>query len=81
VRDGGGERALRDAAGLASWLRGNEYDPEPPPLDKEAECRKFEQREGRSPRQWVEAFRQGQIPDTLENNYRYQLALLLEENS
>jgi hypothetical protein len=78
LKGGSGERTLRDAAGLASWLRGKEFDPEPPELDVNAERLRFKTLAGRPVEAWLEAWRRGEIPDTLDNNLLCQQALLLE---
>jgi hypothetical protein len=79
LKGGSGERALRGAPGLASWLRNQEFDPEPPDMDLQAERARFETLVGQPLEGWLNAWRRGKIPDTLENNLRYQRALLLEE--
>lgn len=78
LKGGAAEHALAEAPGLASWLRGRVFDPEPEEIDVEQELRKFEQEAGRPPRDWLDAWYRGEIGDTLENNLRYQTALLLE---
>jgi hypothetical protein len=79
LKDGSGERELRRAFGLASWLQGREFDPEPAQLHVEEERARFARDTGRSPDAWLAAHGRGEIPDTLENSFLYQRALLLGE--
>ena len=77
--DGSGERRLREAYALASWLRGREYDPtRAPAVDVTAARQAFEERTGQTPEAWLLAWRTGSLSDTLENNLLAQEALLLE---
>lgn len=48
-------------------------------IDAEQESRRFEEETGKSVRSWLAAWRRGEIADTLDNNLRYQAALLLED--
>jgi hypothetical protein len=77
LKDGSGEQQLRRAPGLASWLQGREFDPEPAQIDVEQERTRFTEIAGRSADEWLEAWGRGEIPDTLENSFLYQRALLL----
>jgi len=79
LKGGSGEQALRRAPNLAGWLRDAIFDPEPGELDVEQEQCRFAEVTGRSPRQWLDAWQRGDIPDTLDNNVIYQRALLLGE--
>ena len=78
LKGGEGERALRHAPGLASWLQGRAFDPEPAVVELERERAAFEGLAGRTPRAFLAAWNQGELPDTLTNNLLYQRALLLE---
>jgi hypothetical protein len=79
LKGGGAEKALRTAPGLASWLGGHVFDPEPAEIDVEHEQHRFETETGQSSQQWLAAWQHGEIPDTLDNNLLYQRALLLGE--
>ena len=81
MNGGDGEKRLReDAAGLESWLRGMEYDPERLPLiDVEGERARFIEKTGLSPEDWLVAWRGGSIADTTENNFLSHHAALLEQ--
>ena len=78
---GDGEKRLRDdAAGLESWLRGMEYDPERlAPFDVEVERARFKEKTGLSPEAWLTRWREGSIADTTENNFLSHHAALLEQ--
>lgn len=78
---GDGEKRLRnDAAGLESWLRGMEYDPERlAPLDVQGERAHFMEKTGFSPEEWLVAWQGGSIADTTENNFLSHHAALLEQ--
>ena len=77
--DGSGERRLREAYALASWLRGREYDPtRAPEVDAAATRETFTERTGSTPEAWLAAWRSGELADTLEHNLLAQEALLLE---
>ncbi|MEP7122076.1 MAG: hypothetical protein ABJE95_14250 [Byssovorax sp.] len=78
---GDGEKRLRnDAAGLESWLRGMEYDPERlAPIDVEAERARFAEKTGLLPEDWLIRWRGGSIADTTENNFLSHHAALLEQ--
>ena len=78
LKGGSGEGALRDAPGLASWTRGQAFDPEPEEIDVDEERTRFSEVTGLLPEAWLAAWRRGDIPDTLENNFLRQRALLLE---
>jgi hypothetical protein len=78
LKDGSGERELKGRAfGLASWLQGREFDPEPAEIDVAHERARFAEVTGRLPDAWLAAWGLGEIPDTLENSFLYQRALLL----
>src|SRR5205823_273993 len=77
LKGGSGEHELRKAFGLASWLQGREFDPEPEELDVERERERFAEIAGRSPDDWLQAWRRGEIADTLENSFLYQRALVI----
>lgn len=78
---GDGEKRLRgDAAGLESWLRGMEYDPERrASFDIEGERARFKEKTGLSPEAWLVGWRGGSIADTTENNFLSHHAALLEQ--
>lgn len=78
LKGGSAETALRYAPGLAGWLRGQAFDPEPDEIDEDLERERFRGETGQLPEEWLAAWRHGDIPDTLENNFIYQRALLLE---
>jgi hypothetical protein len=44
LKDGSGEQELRRSFGLASWLQGREFDPEPAQLDLERERERLRSR-------------------------------------
>ncbi len=81
MNGGDGEKRLReDAAGLESWLRGMEYDPERlAPLDVESERAHFKEKTGLSPEEWLVGWRGGSIADTIENNFLSHHAALVEQ--
>jgi hypothetical protein len=79
LKGGSGEQALHGAPNLAGWLRDGTFDPEPAEIDVAEEQTRFAKIAGSSPRQWLEAWQRGEIPDTLDNNVLYQRALLLGE--
>jgi hypothetical protein len=83
LRGGSADERLRtEAAGLESWLRGMEYDPERlTPLDLTSERTQFEQQTGQAPEAWLSAWRRGDIEDTLDNNLLAHRATLLEQVS
>jgi hypothetical protein len=78
---GDAEKRLRsDAAGLESWLRGMEYDPERRAhLDVEGERARFKKKTGLSPEEWLARWREGSIADTTESNFLSHHAALLEQ--
>jgi hypothetical protein len=79
LADGGGERRLREAYALASWLRGREYDPtRAGGVDVSSAREAFRVRTGHMPEAWLDAWRRGALADTLDNNLLAQEALLLE---
>jgi len=79
LRDGEGVRSLSEVPGLASWLQGNEIDPYSlQQIDWKQERATFERQTGMSPEGWLEAYRAGRIPDTLENGLLATQAGLLE---
>lgn len=79
LKDGLGEQKLRAAPGLASWIRGGVFDPEPAEIDLEQERARFAKLAGCPVQEWLEAWNRGEVPDTLDNSFLYQRALLLEE--
>jgi hypothetical protein len=79
LKGGSGEQELRRSYGLASWLQGREFDPEPAEIDVAQERARFGEITGRSPDAWLAAWNRGEIPDTLDNSFLYQRALLLGE--
>jgi hypothetical protein len=80
VRDGDGMRSLTEAPGLASWVQGSEVDPHHlEQIDLHRERKLFKEKTGRWPEEWLEAYRSGRIPDTLENGLWATRAGLLEE--
>jgi hypothetical protein len=78
LRDGEGARALREAPGLASWVRGSDPDPERlAEVDVEAERRAFQAEIGASPEEWLERWRASEIPmETRTVVLSYRAALL-----
>ena len=80
--DGSGEQRLRSAFALASWLRGREYDPERSLALADSELaaarQEFTKRAGSPPESWLQSWRAGSLPDTLENNLLSHEALSLE---
>ncbi|MCC6554265.1 MAG: hypothetical protein IT372_14885 [Polyangiaceae bacterium] len=77
LKGGSGARALREAEGLESWVRGQQYDPESAEIDVDQERNDFKAATCLPPEEWLAAWRHGRIPDTLKNNFAYQRALLL----
>ncbi|HET7499465.1 MAG TPA: hypothetical protein VFK02_00620 [Kofleriaceae bacterium] len=56
LRDGDGQRALAEAPGLSSWVRGNHADPDrDAEVDVVAERARFESETGRSVEDWLAA--------------------------
>jgi hypothetical protein len=71
LRGGAAETVLnRDVPALASFLRGLTYDPEAPVNEADLEDRRaaFEQKHGRTPSQWLDAWGADEIADTGDNN-------------
>jgi hypothetical protein len=80
VRDGDGIRTLSEAPGLASWVQGSEVDPHQlAQIDLQTERTSFKKETGLWPEDWLNAYRSGQIPDTLENSLLATKAGLLED--
>lgn len=80
LRGGDGERALTTCPSLASWVRGQEIDPDKmAQIDGPAGRAKFEQEAGSTPEQWLLAWRSGGLPSTATNLARSYHAMLLEE--
>lgn len=77
LRDGDGARALREAPGLASWIRGSDPDPERlAEFDVDAERSAFEAEVGTSPEEWLARWRANEVPmgtHTLVLSYRASL--------
>ncbi|MDO9020115.1 MAG: hypothetical protein Q8S73_25905 [Deltaproteobacteria bacterium] len=79
LRDGAGQRALADAPGLASWVRGSDPDPERlAEVDSTAERAAFAESTGDVPEAWLARWRRNEIPQTAENlAHAYRAALLV----
>jgi len=80
TRDGDGQRALaEEAPSLASWVRGNDTDPEElAEIDVDEERAKFTNEHGKSPEAWLEAWRAGVISRTPRHFSAAFWAMLLE---
>lgn len=78
LRGGAGERALKDAPALASFARDASFEVVPRPRREDA-CTEFKQRYGMAPEEWLGRWREGALPDTLENNYALSEALALTD--
>jgi hypothetical protein len=79
LRRGSGLQELAVRRGLAAMLRDQELDPAD--LDSgetDLERRRFTEAVGRTPEEWLAAWRAGEVPDTPENNLLLHQALLLE---
>lgn len=79
LRGGAGERALKDAPALASFAREASFEVAPRPRREEVRVA-FERRHGVEPEGWLRRWREGALPDTLENNYTLGEALALTES-
>ena len=81
LRDGDGQRALAaEATSLASWVGGNDADPEAlAEIDVPAERAAFERENGTSPEEWLKGWREGALPHTSANFRASYRATLLEE--
>lgn len=77
LRGGSGEDALRDAPSLASFARDAIFEVGGGPTLADLE-RAFEERHGKTYRDWLAAWRSGSVPDTMENNHILSEALSLE---
>jgi hypothetical protein len=80
MQDGSAERVMnRDAPALSSFLRGLTYDPEPPANEKDVEQRRadFAKTHGRTPDEWLEAWRTDKLEDDANNNLTAQDAWVL----
>jgi len=77
LRGGEGEQALKGAVALASFARDASFEVAPRPL-REDERRAFAERYGADPEHWLSQWRDGRLPDTLENNYALGEALALK---
>lgn len=78
-RDGPGLTLLASREALASFLQGLVVDPEEEEqVDVEAEKQRFHEATGHSLEDWLERYRAGDLPDTLDNSLTYLRALLLE---
>lgn len=68
LQDGAGEQRFRRAPFLASWLHGRVFDSEPQQIDIEVARKQFAAITRRSPEDWLEAWRRGEIPDAPDIN-------------
>lgn len=77
LRGGQGEKTLPHAPAFASWIRGQEVDPEKlAQIDVEQERGDFLARTGRTPQVWLASWRAGEMAATAETlalSYRAQL--------
>jgi hypothetical protein len=79
LRDGPGRRALAEAPGFASLVRGSDPDPdELAEVDPRKERREFKHETGRTPREWLSRWRAGKVPRDAANLALAYWALLLE---
>lgn len=63
MRDGAGQRALAEAPGLASWVRGSDPDPELlAEIDPTAERAAFVEATGSAPEEWLARWRRDGDP-------------------
>lgn len=77
VRGGDGERALREAPSLASWIRGSIVDPEElSRIDAVAEREKFLRQTAMTPEAWLEAHGGGELISTEDLGRTYRARLL-----
>jgi len=79
LRGGAGERALKDAPALASFARDASFEVSARPNMEQARA-DFGRRHGLNPEDWLGRWRNGDLPDTLENNHVLSEALELEES-
>jgi hypothetical protein len=82
MQDGSAEHVLhREAPALSSFLRGLTYDPEPPVNEADIEDRRtdFAKTHGRTPDEWLQAWRRDEIEDTADNNMTAQHAWTLRK--
>jgi hypothetical protein len=82
MQGGSAEDVLnRDAPALSSFLRGLTYDPEPPVNEADLEERResFGRSHGRTPEEWLEAWRRDEIGDTADNNLTAHEAWVLRK--
>lgn len=77
LRGGEGERALKGAVALASFARDASFEVAARPLRENGRLA-FAERHGADPDQWLGQWRDGRLPDTLENNYTLGEALALK---
>jgi hypothetical protein len=78
LRDGSGEHALTGAPQLASFARSASFEVAAKPSNREADLQ-FVAEYGTSAREWLLKWRQGELPDTAENNLILSEALVLED--
>jgi hypothetical protein len=79
LRDGAGMKRLQDEPPLASFLTGVTLDPEQEAtIDVEAERDAFMAATGLHPNEWLNRYRAGHLPDTLENSLLHLRAILVE---
>jgi hypothetical protein len=78
LRGGAGERALKDAPALASFAREASFEVAPRPRRDEV-LAAFERHHGVDPDGWLRRWREGALPDTLENNHVLGEALALTD--
>lgn len=78
LRGGAGERALKDAPALASFARDASFEVVPRARREEMRAA-FTQRYGIDPDEWLARWREGALPDTLDNNYALSEALALTD--
>jgi hypothetical protein len=78
LRGGAGEQALKDAPALSSFAREASFEVAPA---QQRDCARadFEGRHGFSPEEWLTRWRNGDLPDTLENNLALGDALALRD--
>lgn len=82
LRGGEAQQAMAELPALASWVNGVQIDSEQAgAVDVEAERLRFQEEVGRSPEEWLADYRDGRIPDTLDNFLRSHRALFLERST
>jgi hypothetical protein len=79
LRGGAGERALKDATALASFAREASFEVAPRPPRHQVQAA-FVQSHGMDPEEWLRKWREGTLPDTLENNLTLSEALALTDS-